>query len=305
MVGVTLVEIREHIESLASDGGEYYVLCGRTGDRPVPVADKRFDGRAIAEEAARATERYRAALRRYDPQLPHHDLIVCQAAGSAHLSRSRVRSRPEASGTVSTTTDEGPVSNPERRDLVEFCHRMAAAVFETLSQNGYETLESTVVDTYVDLAESVANPDELCLCLLESMATELDAQLSPTDQAAVLSEAATRLGPTDSGANPLTETLAFLQRRGMIGGYTRSPWSIDLDGESRSAVVELSEYALSPRQGRLPVLPVVLDLYRRWPDSTPASLCAIDVEDGWRVTFGVDPNAEPTGLSSAPIDSEV
>lgn len=305
MVGVTLVEIREHIESLASGEGEFYVVCGRTGDRPVPAADKRFDGRETAEDAARATERYRAALRRYDPQLPHYDLIVCQAAGSAHPSRSRSWPRAEASQPRAAPAPAERPLEPERRTLVEFCHRVAAAVFETLSQNGCGAVESTVVDAYVDLAESVADPDELCLCLLESMATELNAELSPTDQAAVLSEAATRLGPTETGSNPLTETLAFLEHRGLIGGYARSPWSIDLDGESRSTVIELSEYALSPRDGRLPVLPVVLDLYRRRPDSAPSSLCAVGVEGGWRVTLGIDPDAQPTGLSSAPIDSEV
>jgi hypothetical protein len=32
MVGMTLVGIREHIEALASDDGEYYIARGRTGD---------------------------------------------------------------------------------------------------------------------------------------------------------------------------------------------------------------------------------------------------------------------------------
>jgi hypothetical protein len=37
MVGRTLREIRGELESLADDGGRYYVRCGRTGERPVPV----------------------------------------------------------------------------------------------------------------------------------------------------------------------------------------------------------------------------------------------------------------------------
>lgn len=67
MVGMTLLEIRNHIHSLASESGEYYVVCGRTGDRPVPVTGNRFRTRATARSAARAAEQYRSELRRYDP----------------------------------------------------------------------------------------------------------------------------------------------------------------------------------------------------------------------------------------------
>jgi hypothetical protein len=76
MAPPTLIDIREHIEDLASDAGRYYVVCARTGDRPVPAAGHRFPDRAAARAAARATERYRAALRRYDPRTPRHDLVV-------------------------------------------------------------------------------------------------------------------------------------------------------------------------------------------------------------------------------------
>ena len=41
MIGTTLTEIRDHIESLASDDGEYYLVCARYGDRPVPASDLR------------------------------------------------------------------------------------------------------------------------------------------------------------------------------------------------------------------------------------------------------------------------
>ena len=82
MVGPTLVEVRDHIETLASGGGEYYVVCECTGDRPVPADGKRFDDRATARNAARATEQYRSALRQYDPQVPYYDLIVYQNTDS-------------------------------------------------------------------------------------------------------------------------------------------------------------------------------------------------------------------------------
>ena len=78
MVGPTLIDIREHIEGLATEDGQYYLRCGRTGDRPVPAAGSRFPDRATARAAAGAIEQYRSALRRYDPQVPYHDLIVCE-----------------------------------------------------------------------------------------------------------------------------------------------------------------------------------------------------------------------------------
>jgi len=46
-----------------------HLRCGRAGDRPLPAAGNRFPDRATARAAARATEQYRSALRRYDPQV--------------------------------------------------------------------------------------------------------------------------------------------------------------------------------------------------------------------------------------------
>jgi len=80
MVGTTLVDSRRRIESLASEDGEYYLVCARTGDRPVPVETLRFRDRLLARAAATLTEQYRARLRRYDPRLPVYDLVVCQTA---------------------------------------------------------------------------------------------------------------------------------------------------------------------------------------------------------------------------------
>jgi hypothetical protein len=71
--------------------------------------------------------------------------------------------------------------------------------------------------------------------------------------------------------------------------------------------VRLSEYALSPRNGRLPVLPVVLDLHRRQLDWPPSALDVVGAEDGndWRVTLVLANEVEPTELASVPIRSEV
>lgn len=78
MMGETLGDIRQQIESLASDSGTYYLICGRTGERPVPASGLYFESRSAARAATRATKRYRAALRQYDPQVPYYDVIVCE-----------------------------------------------------------------------------------------------------------------------------------------------------------------------------------------------------------------------------------
>ncbi|WP_419181072.1 DUF7551 domain-containing protein [Haloarcula halobia] len=62
---------------------------------------------------------------------------------------------------------------------MEFCHRVAAGVFESLYQFGYRDVETAVMGVYLDLAESVGDPDELCLCLLESRAASWTADSPP------------------------------------------------------------------------------------------------------------------------------
>lgn len=78
MIGTTLGDVRDHIDALSSADGDYYLVCGRSGDRPVPAAGLRFGSRPAALAAARATEQYRRALRRYDSRLPVYDVIACQ-----------------------------------------------------------------------------------------------------------------------------------------------------------------------------------------------------------------------------------
>jgi hypothetical protein len=305
MVGTTLIEIREHIDALTSEDGTYYVVCGRTGERPIPTAGKRFPGRTTAQSAARAAEQYRTALRRYDPQLPYYDLVVCQDAGpqvGATPNGSQSGAEPtESSRSGSEGVHDSGLLDGERQRLVEFCHRVAAAVFETLCDRGHRAVETAVMDAYFDLAETLSDPDDLCLCLLESTARELDTRLDPSQQADVLSRAASRLAPpTESGA-PVTTVCTRLQQLGLFERYRCSPSTVDAVGERRSVVVELTDYALSPQDGRLPVLPVVVDLFRQRPRWSPSTVEAAAVDGGWRVTLTLASDAEPDGLASAPI----
>lgn len=306
MIGTTLGDIRDHIEALASEEGEYSLVCSRYGDRPVPAAGLQFESRPTARAAAQATEQYRAALRRYDPQLPHYDVIVCQ-------NRRRDDVVTETSQQSSDSNDWS-LSEPildkrrsERRELVEFCHRIAATVFETLSDGGYDGVETAVMDTYLELAETVPDPDDLCLCLLESMAAELDTRLAPTEQRDVLSGAACRLTPPalPAGEESVEATLTHLQHLGLLGDYTYSPRSGERNDGTQPVVISLSGYALAPHDGRLPTLPIVVELYRRRFEWRPATIRVVDVDGGWRLQFAPARETGPDGVASAPINSEV
>lgn len=274
------------------------MICGRTGERPIPTAGLRFEGRTGAANAARAAEQYRTALRRYDPRLPQHDLIVCQDAGPTPPRPERERvdgdDRPPADR-VGGTPD---------RALVEFCHTAAAVVFETLSEDGHDGVEGAIMERYFDLAERLPDPDDLCLCLLGSMAAEVDARLTPREQAGVLGRAASRLGPAPPSDRPVSATLARLKRLGLVGDYSRAPWSAT-DAHGRHSVgVRVSGYAFPPHDGRLPVLPVALDLYRRPLDPPPAAVRVAPDGDDWRLTLRFARDGDPGALANAPIRPE-
>lgn len=81
MVEERLAAVRQRIETLATAAGEYYVVCGRTGQRPVPVGGLSFPDRETAVEAAQTATAYRLLLREYDPEAPIYDFIVCQHYG--------------------------------------------------------------------------------------------------------------------------------------------------------------------------------------------------------------------------------
>ncbi|GAB3666839.1 DUF7551 domain-containing protein [Halopiger thermotolerans] len=263
MVGTTLREIREQIEQLASDSGEYYVVCARSGERPVPVAGKRFPTREAAVEAVRATEQYRAALRRYDPQLPFYDPVVCQEGQDPATDRAP----PVSSGAESADGRSRDVTDRGRQPLIGFCHDVSGAVFEALSARDHAAAESAIMDTYLAAAEAVTDPDALCLVLLESMATELERHLAPSERVGVLEAAARNLSPVQVSAaeaeieDPVEASLEHLHSLSLISEYgvVRRP----LEAGGDAWVVYLRGYAMESSERRFPTLPIGIDLLRR------------------------------------------
>lgn len=301
MVGTTLRELRERIEALATEDGRYRLVCARTGERPVPVEDKRFPDRETADRAATATERYRAALRRYDPRAPFYDVIACEASEEPNAA---IHSRcvRDTAWSLSEPVLAGRPPEPGHRRRVSFCHDVAAAVFEALSACGHDAVESAVMDAYFDLAERLPDPDELCLCLLESIAGELETDLDPAAQRGVIADAAARLGPIRGDGDPIDAVFAEIEAVGLVADFSRSPEAAVVDGTQ--SVVDVEGYALSATHGRLPILPIVLGLRRRQFDRPLAAVAARERRDGWRVTFDHGTLDEPGGLACAPIEGE-
>ncbi|GGN13798.1 DUF7551 domain-containing protein [Halarchaeum nitratireducens] len=266
MVGRTLDEIRERLEGYACDDGSYYLACARTGERPIPSGDRRFPDRGTATQAADLVDAYRAELRQYDPHLPHRDVIVRQ------LPR-----EPTGDATVHTPTDRS-----------EFCHEVAAAVFETLSGGGFRDAERAVMDAYLDAAETVDDPDDLCLLLLRSMGAVLDEMLSVHEQEVVLNRAAGRLDPVAEPTDALTDSLDSVAAAGLLDAYR-------VDGPAESPTVALDGYALGRGQ-RVLTLPLAVELLRRRPGADVRFEPTDDDEPGFRVTVVDRACHSPRGL---------
>lgn len=296
MVGQTLTEIRTQIETRAVDDGQYVVLCGRTSDRIVPLDGHRFPDRETAAEAARLAEQYRAALRRYDPQVPCYDPIVCEIPA---LEQSP--SPHEMEGTE-WAFPPAPALPGQRSGRIEFCHQVAGTVFETLSDMGYDDLEQAVMDAYFEAAETIRSRDTLCLRLLEQMAIELDTQLSNTQQASVLARASSQLPAPSARNSALTAAFDRLEAIELLDSYTTSPWMVDPVGGERQCHVSVTDYALEPVDAAIPTLPISIDLLRRQPETTldVSAVTRINAET-WQFTLTADSDAEPSGLTTAPF----
>jgi len=295
MIGTTLGDIREHIEALATETGEYYLVCARYGDQPVPANGLRFDSRPTAQAAARATEQYRTALRRYDPRLPYYDVIVCQDTTT-----------PSIDGAATETDElhrssELPAPESGRQSLIDFCHTVAGAVFETVSASDHDATEQAIMETYLAQAETIDSPDELCLRMLESMAVELDQRLTPDEHARLLLSAAARLPDPATNGDPLDATLSYICSVSLATDYTLRPCSIDCDSGGRSWDVILSGYVLDRTEGVFTTLPLVIDLLRRWTEPRLTITHVTHRTDAsapstWCFRVKSTPGNEPAGL---------
>ncbi|TMT85203.1 hypothetical protein E2L06_00715 [Haloterrigena sp. H1] len=268
MVGTTLREIRRSIERLASDDGEYDVVCARFGEQPVPVAGQRFASRTEAADAARATEQYRAALRRYDPQLPFYDPIVRQTRadteghvddGSRNTTADRERRRRQSAERMHAVATDSP--------LIGFCHDVSGAVFEALSSRDHERVERAIMDTYLAAAEATTDRNALCLVLLETIATELERHLAAAERTRLLWAAAANLSPVDPADDPVATSLAYLDSLSLIGTYGVTRESVETTDED-SWTVTLRRYAIDGRERRFPTLPIGIDILRRTAQPT-------------------------------------
>lgn len=290
MIGTTLSDIRHHIESLATPTGRYYLVCARTGDRPVPADGLYFDCRPTARAAATATEQYRSALRRYDTQLPCYDVIVCEQSD-------RVRSPtdeqyPADACGSSPATEPGDQSDGEGSP-VDFCHTVAGVVFETIANSTHTGVQSAIMDRYLDLAETVDSPDELCLQLIQSIATELDERLSADEQADLLRTAAAHLpAPTspDPASDPLESALDALESVSLLRSYRIDQRSVSCGSTTWELWVR--GYQLDVGPDRLVTLPLVVELFRRL---STVALMITDAErtagstSSWRLTLTASP----------------
>jgi hypothetical protein len=260
MVGTTLREIRHQIERLADDDGDYYVVCARSGERPVPVAGRRFATRTAAAEAARATEQYRAALRRYDPQLPVYDPVVCQEPPGEGPTSSPPRPGSDREpGARTSNAGNGP---PDGDPLIGFCHEVSGAVFEALSARDHDAAERAIMETYLAAAETTTDPDTLCLALLETMAGELETRLEPAERTRVLRAAASNLSPVEPASDPVEASLEYLNSLSLLAEYGLSRESAATGGHEGWAV-SVRGYVIECDDRRFPTLPIGIDVLRR------------------------------------------
>ncbi|QLG50085.1 DUF7551 domain-containing protein [Natrinema halophilum] len=173
-------------------------------------------------------------------------------------------------------------STAGRQSLTEYCHTVAGAIFGTIAESSHDDVEGAIMDTSLECAETIDCPDEICLRLLESMATELDRRLSPEEQARVLVAAASRLSPLRAAENPLEATLAHLCSVAITKDYTLAPRSTALETDTRSWDVTLSGYAVARSGDRLATLSLVLELLRRHPDPALTISRAMRLDRGLR-----------------------
>ncbi|WP_411962974.1 hypothetical protein [Haloferax sp. YSMS24] len=300
MVGGTLRDIRAEIRSLSCPDGNYEVVCGRSGIAPSVVAGLTFPDRTTAGDAAELACTYHDALRRYDPSIPFDDPLVHE---------------------VSPTTIPPlamPPDNPQTRFSL-FCHDVSGAVFESLSALGHRDVESAAMETYLTLAEVVGDESDYCLTMVWSLMSEMDVRLPPAEQTAVVERAAEMFAPIET-PNPVDATLRYLESVDFLDSY--SARALSDEGRNRGDDARTIEdtgateadsghpyweftfggYALAERTGRIPTLPIAVDLLRR----TPArSVQFVDgealAENRWRLRVQFCETGPSDGLVSVDV----
>ena len=269
MVGRTLADIRDRLSELSVAVGPYRVVSARTGAPPFPVSGMQFPDRETAAEAASVATAYRSALRRYDPRVTVHGLVVCEA--------------PWGTSAVGTASPSLP----------EYCHTVAGSLFEVLSGR-HRSVEGAVIDSYLDAAEETENRERLCLAMLESMAEALAAHLDPDVQADTLREAAGQLPGKPSGPEPVRDALADLEAAGLVDDAQIEP-AAGGPGRCRRYIT-LQNYRPTLSDLRCPVLPIVVELLRR-TTITPQMADAERTADGWRLLVSLAGDQPAEGLS--------
>lgn len=306
MIGTTLGDIRQHLEALAAETGQYYLVCGRTGEHPSPAIGLHFENRPTARAAARATEQYRAALRRYDPQLPRYDVIVCEESGPSPPNEPETASTNPARESAEDREPPLPASTDRSQSdesLVDFCHAIAGAVFETVAESSHQSVERAIMDTYLEIAETIETPDELCLRLLESMAIELERRLDPQAQASILIAAAERLSSPPADDEPLELALSRLQSVALLDGYSLERNVLERQVQTRSWTVTLSAYPLGRAETGVVTLPLAIELFRYCSEPGISISQAEPVDDTsstWEFVLTTSTDERPSGLVSVP-----
>jgi hypothetical protein len=305
MVGGTLRDIRAEIRALSCPDGDYEVMCGRTGIAPAAVSGFRFPDRHAAGEAAELASEYRSVLRRYDPGVPYYDPLVHEVSDQSV--------RPLA-------------TEPEERTTryISFCHDVAGSAFESLSGLGHREVESAAMETYLTLAEVVDDHDDFGLTMVWSLMSEMDVRLSADEQTTVVETAAETFASTQT-PNPVGATLRHLESCAFVTGYTVRPLTADDDGrerhrdagdapeanpdgdartnfDSRRWELTFGDYALAERTGRIPTLPLAIDLLRRTPGRAVRFLDGEALSDHrWRLSLELTSSAPSTGLVSVDV----
>ncbi|MDS0221536.1 hypothetical protein NDI54_09265 [Haloarcula sp. S1AR25-5A] len=269
MVGRTLADIRDRLSDLSVAVGPYRVVSARTGTPPFPVSGMQFPDRETAAEAASVATAYRSALRRYDPRVTVHGLIVCEAPWGTDA----VRTAPPS--------------------LPEYCHTVAGALFEVLSGR-HRSVEQAVIDSYLNAAEETENRERLCLAMLESMAEAVADRLDPAVQADTLREAAGQLPRKQSGPAPVRDAVSDIEAAGLVDTATIEPAA---GGPGRCPkYITLRNYRPTLSDLRCPVLPIAVELLRR-TSITPQMAKAERTADGWRLLVSLAGDRPAEGLS--------